>query len=185
MKANNLRKGMVILFNNAPHLIMEYHHLTPGNLRAYIQVKLRNLLSGSQTENRYNAAEEVDEADVHTSKSTFLYEDGDEFHFMNTDTYEQFSMTRELLGENALFLKDQMEITVMTFNGDPISIQLPQTVILTIAETEPEMRGATATNSPKPAKTDTGLSVTVPPFIKVGERIVVRTDDRAYVKRAD
>lgn len=185
MKASSLRRGSVILFNNAPHLIMEFRHHTPGNLRAMVQVKLRNLLTGSQTETRFSATEDVTEADVHTGKATFLYQDGDEYHFMNAESYEQFAIGKDVIGDGAFYLQEQMEVNVVTFNGAPITVEFPPTVILTISETEPEMKGATASNSPKPAKTETGLSLTVPPFIKVGERIVVRTEDGAYVKRAD
>jgi elongation factor P len=142
-------------------------------------------LSGSQTETRFSATEDVEEADVHTSKATFLYQDIEGFHFMNADNYEQYFITKEVLGEGVYYLQEQMEVTVMTFNGTPITVQYPPTVILTIADTEPELKGATASNSPKPAKTDTGLSLTVPPFVKIGERVVVRTDDGAYMKRAD
>jgi len=185
MKANNLRKGNVIIFNSNPHRIMEFHHHTPGNLRAMVQVKLRNLITGSQVENRFSATEEVAEADVNTADATFLYKDGDGYHFMFIESYEQFSMTPAVLGSAVFYLQDQMRVTITSFNDSPIGIELPQSVILTILDTEPELKGATASNSPKPAKTDTGLALTVPAFVKIGDRIVVGTDEGTYLKRAD
>jgi elongation factor P len=185
MKANSLRRGNVIMFNGAPHRVMDFHHHTPGNLRAMVQTKLRNLLNGNQTETRFVSTEEIEEADVLASRATFLYSDQEGFHFMNSETYEQFTLDAETLGDGRYYLQDQMDVDVTFYNGNPIGVAVPQSVVLTIAETEPELRGATASNSPKPAKTDTGLSLTVPPFIKVGDRIVVNTEEGTYLKRAE
>jgi len=185
MKANDIRKGNVILYNGAPHKVMEFHHHTPGNLRAMIQTKLRNLLTGNQTETRFSSTEEVTEADVYTYKATYLYSDNTGFHFMNNESYEQLALDKDTLGDAVYYLQEQMEVEITSFEGNPIGVGLPTSVVLTIAETEPEMRGATASNSPKPATTDTGLSLNVPPFIKVGEKIVVNTQDGSYVSRSD
>jgi elongation factor P len=185
MKASSIRKGKVIMYNGVPHRVMDFHHHTPGNLRAMVQTKLRNLLSGSQTETRFSSTEEIPEADVNSFRSTFLYKDMEGYHFMNTDSYEQFTISEEVLGDARYYLQDQMDIEVTTYNDDPIGVSLPPTVILTIVETEPELRGATASNSPKPAKTETGLSLTVPPFIKEGDKIIVGTEEGNYMKRAE
>jgi elongation factor P len=185
IKATTIRKGKVILHNNAPQRVLEFQHLTPGNLHAYVAVKLRNLLSGNQTETRFNADEKIEEADVHVTKATFLYQDSEGYHFMTSETYEQYAVSAEIMGDAVYYLQDEMEVGLTTFNGDPIGIELPQTVILTIADTEPELRGATASNSPKPAKTTSGLSLSVPPFVKIGDRIVVNTEEGTYVKRAE
>jgi len=185
MKANDIRKGNVILYNGAPHKVMEFHHHTPGNLRAMIQTKLRNLLTGNQTETRFSSTEEVAEADVYTYKATYLYSDNTGFHFMNNESYEQAALTDEVLGDAVHYLQEQMEVEITSFEGNPIGVGLPTSVVLTVVETEPEMRGATASNSPKPAKTETGLSLNVPPFIKVGEKIVVNTQDGSYISRSD
>jgi elongation factor P len=184
MKANAIRKGVVIMYNGAPHRVMDFHHHTPGNLRAMVQTKLRNLLSGTQTENRFSSTEEVQEADVSTSKATYLYKDGDDYHFMTTEDYDQFTITSEILGDALYYLQDQMAVDVTFYEGNPIGVQLPGSVILTIVETEPELRAATASNSPKPAKTDTGLSLSVPSFIKEGDKIVVGTTEGNYIERA-
>lgn len=173
------------MFNGAPHRVMDFHHHTPGNLRAMVQLKLRNLLSGTQTETKVASTEDLEEADVITSRATFLYSDSDGYHFMNSESYEQFTLSVEAIGEGVYYLQDQMDVDLTLFNGDPIGLNLPQTVVLTIADTEPEMKGATASNSPKPAKTDTGLALTVPPFVKIGDRIVVNTENGTYLKRAE
>ena len=185
MKASDIRRGAVILYNNVPHRVMDFNHHTPGNLRAMVQTKLRNLLSGTQTEVRFSSTEQLPEADVNTGKATYLYEDQSGYHFMNAESYEEVSMSKDQLGDALYYLQDQMEVEITTFNGEPIGINLPQSVILEIADTEPEMRGATASNSPKPAKTTTGLQLSVPAFIKIGERIIVNTEEGKYLSRAD
>ena len=185
MRANNLRKGNFIIYNGAPYRIMEFTHVTPGKGQAVVQTKLRSLLTGTQTENRFGATEDVELADVFTSKATFLYKDGDQFHFMDSSTYEQCALGLDLIDEAQYYLQDNMEVNITRFNDQPIGIELPQTVVLTVVETEPELRGATATNSPKPATTDTGLTLNVPPFVKIGDRIVVNTEEGKYLSRSD
>jgi elongation factor P len=185
MKASSIRRGTVIMYNGNPHRVMEFHHHTPGNLRAMVQTKLRNLISGTQTEVRFSSTEELEEADVHTGSATYLYSDSAGYHFMNSESYEEVSLSAEMLGDSIQYLQDQMEVEITTFNGESIGVNLPETVVLTITETEPELRGATASNSPKPAKTNTGLTLTVPAFIKIGEKVIVRTEDGKYVSRAD
>ncbi len=185
MRASSVRRGNIILFQNAPHKVMEVNHHTPGNLRALVQVKLRNLLTGNQTENRFSATEDLTEPDVYSTKATFLYSEGDIHHFMNSETYEQLSVDGETIGDSVYYLQDQTEVGVTFYNGSPISIEPPQTVTLTIEDTEPEIKGATANNSPKPATTTTGLSLSVPPFVNIGDQIQVNTSDGSYLKRAD
>jgi elongation factor P len=185
MKANEIRKGLVIMHNGQPHRVMEFRHHTPGNLRAMVQTKLRNLLSGNQTEVRYSSTENLEEADVHVFPATYLYGDGTGYHFMNSDSYEEIAVSAEALGDAIYYLQDEMKVDITTYEGQPIGVNLPSSVTLTIAETEPELKGSTASNSPKPAKTNTGLSLTVPPFVKVGDRVVVNTAEGKYLSRAD
>lgn len=185
MKASSIRRGSVIMYNGAPHRVMEFHHHTPGNLRAMVQTKLRNLLSGNQTESRFSSTEELEEADVHTAAATFLYSDQSGYHFMYTESFEEVVITKETLADGVYYLQDNMQVDVTTYNGEPIGVVLPQSVVLTIADTSPEIRGATASNSPKPATTDTGLTLNVPPFIKTGEKILVSTEDGRYLSRAE
>ena len=185
MKATNIRKGSVLLHNKQPHKVMDFQHVTPGKGNAVVQAKLRNLITGNQTETRFSSSENVDEADVYTFKATFLYKDGDGYHFMNSDSYEQIAITEELLGDDKYFIQEQMSVNVTVFEDSPIGIELPSTVVLTVVETEPELKGATASNSPKPATTDTGLTLNVPAFVKQGEKIIVNTVDGSYNSRTD
>lgn len=185
MKANEIRRGVVLMYNKVPHRVIEFHHHTPGNLRAMVQTKLRNLLTGNQTEVRFSSTEEIERADVDSFAATYLYADDVGYHFMNSGNYEEVTVSEELMGDSKFYLQDQMTVQVTTYQGGPIGIELPESVVLTVAETEPELRGATASNSPKPAKTDTGLALSVPPFVKIGDRIVVNTTQGSYVSRAD
>lgn len=185
MKAKDIRKGTVIMHNKAPYRVMDFHHHTPGNLRAMVQTKLRSILNGTQTEVRFSSTEDLEEADLFTFAASFLYSDGDGYHFMNLETYDQLSISKEVVGDGIYYLQEEMKVEISTFNEAPIAVKLPKSTILTIAETEPEFKGATASNSPKPAKTDTGLAITVPPFVKIGDRVVVDTEEGRYMGRAE
>ena len=185
MKANDIRKGMVLLYNNQPYRVMSFMHNTPGKGGALVQTKMRNLLNGTQTEVRFNSTADVERADVSTFGATYLYNDVDGYHFMNTDTYEDTILSEDVMGDSKYYLHDEMAVTITVFGEQPIGVELPSSVILTVTETEPELKGATQTNSYKPAKTDTGLALGVPPFIKEGEKIVVNTDDGTYIGRAN
>src|SRR5688572_18080875 len=122
MRANNLRKGNIIIFRSEPHKIIEFTHVTPGKGQAVVQTKLRNLKTGTQTENRFGATEDVEFADVFTSKASFLYKDGAEYHFMDSTSYEQFVLTEDFVDDARYYLQDNMEVDVTRFNDDPISI---------------------------------------------------------------
>jgi len=184
MKAKDVRKGTVIVFKNALYSVMDFHHHTPGNLRAMVQMKLRNLNNGTQTEHRFSSTEEIETADVFQQKGTYLYSDANGFHFMNGETYEEVTITHEMIGDGQYYVKEGMEVQLSMHDENPIGIQLPMTVTLTIVDTEPGIKGATATNSPKPAKTETGLQLTVPQFINIGDQIVIKTDTGEYLSRA-
>ncbi len=185
MKAKDVRKGTVIIYRDAPYRVLDFHHHTPGNLRAMVQTKLRNVLTGLQTEVRFSSTEDLPTADVYSFQASYLYRDTLGFHFMNSETYEQICLSEALVGDGVYFLHDGMLVEVSTYNEQPIGIQLPKTVTLSIADTAPEMKGATASNSPKPATTDTGLVISVPPFVKVGDRVLVDTETSSYLSRAD
>lgn len=185
MKAKDIRKGKVIMYKDAPHSVMDFQHRTPGNLRAFVQAKLRNLMTGVQTETRFSSTEELIEADVYQFNATYLYSDAEGHHFMNAESFETVGLSDELIGDSKFYLQEGMVVSINTFNEAPISVTLPKTVILEIAETQPELRGATASNSPKPATTSTGLVITVPPFLKVGEKVIVDTEQGIYLSRAD
>ena len=185
MKATTVRKGMVILFKKEPCRIMDYSHVTPGNYQAVVHLKLRNLLTGNKTEARFNSSEDVEIADVYSTRATYLYKEADKYVFMDSNSYEQIYLNDETLGDDINYLMENMEVGVTLFNGNPIGIELPSSVVLTVVETTPDVRGATATNVPKPAKMETGLQVSVPSFIKEGEKLIINTTDGAYVGRAD
>ena len=184
MKANEIRRGTVIIYNKAPHRVMTFRHHTPGNLRAMVQTKLRNLLTGTQTEVRFGSTEEVERADVTTFPATYLYGDTSGYNFMRTDNYEEVVIPGDVLGDGVYYLQEQMEVMVTFFAGQAIGIELPSTVVLTVVETEPELKGATQGSSSKPAKMETGLTVSVPPFVKQGDKITVNTENGEYLGRA-
>ncbi len=182
--ATQLRPGMVIKHNNDLHAVFSVEHRTPGNLRAFIQAKLRNLRTGAMFEHRFRSADAIDKVTVDEVEMEYLYNDGDSFYFMNTENYEQTHLGKDVLGDAVDYLIPNLQIKVEFFDGKPVGVELPQTVELTVVETEPGLKSATATNVMKPAKTETGLVVQVPPFINEGEKIRVDTSEGAYLSRA-
>jgi elongation factor P len=184
IQATQIRKGMVIMHNGAPHKIVDFHHHTPGNLRAMVQTKMRNLKSGSTTEHRFRSTDDVDRVILDDHEMTYLYNDGATYYFMNTETYEQIELRAEDLGEMAGYLLPETVIQVQFFEGSPIGIDIPAVVELTVVETEPEIKGATVSNVGKQAKLDTGITIQVPAFIKEGEKIRVDTTEGRYIERA-
>ncbi|MBM3810125.1 MAG: elongation factor P [Acidimicrobiia bacterium] len=182
--ATQLRPGMVIKFNNELYSIFKTEHRTPGNLRGFVQAKMRRLANGAMTEHRFSSEDRVERAIMDDHEMEFLYDDGESFHFMNTETFEQIHLSRELLGEAVHYLTPQFKVNVVFYEGKPLSVELPPTVDLTVVETEPSLKGATVSNVTKPAKLETGLVVQVPPFISEGERIRVNTADASYQERA-
>ena len=182
--ATQLRPGMVIKHNNDLHAVFSVEHRTPGNLRAFIQAKLRNLRTGAMYEHRFRSADAIEKVTVDEVEMEYLYNDGDNYHFMNTENYEQTHLTKDVLGDSVDYLIPNLQIKVEFFDGKPVGIELPQTVELTVVETEPGLKSATATNVTKPAKLETGLVVQVPPFINEGEKIRVDTSEGAYLSRA-
>jgi elongation factor P len=182
--ATQLRPGMVIKHNNDLHSVFSVEHRTPGNLRAFIQAKLRNLRTGAMFEHRFRSADPIDKITVDEVNMEYLYNDGDDYYFMNTENFEQTHLTRDVLGESVEYLTPNLQIKVEFFDGKAVGIELPQTVILTVIETEPGLKSATASSVTKPAKTETGLVVQVPPFINEGEKIKVDTAEGMYLSRA-
>src|SRR4051812_15550285 len=184
ISATQMRPGMVIKHNNELHSVFKVEHRTPGNLRAFIQAKLRNLRTGAMFEHRFRSGDSIEKVTVDQTNMEFLYHDGDIYHFMNTETYEQLPLSTETLGDAVDYLTANMQIVVEFFDGKPVGVELPQTVDLTVIETEPGIKSATASSVTKPAKTETGLIVQVPPFINEGDKIRVDTAEGAYLSRA-
>ena len=184
LSATQLRPGMVIKFNNELYSVFSMTHRTPGNLRGFVQAKMRSLRTGSMTEHRFSSEDKVEKAQLDQHDMEYLYDDGEYFYFMNVENYEQMHLTKELLGDATNYLIPQLKVTVEFYEGKPISVELPPTVEMTVVETEPGLKGATVSNVTKPAKTETGLVVQVPPFISEGERIRVNTSEGTYQERA-
>ena len=182
--ATQMRPGMVIKFKDDLHLVFSVEHRTPGNLRAFIQAKLRNLRTGAMFEHRFRSPDPIEKINVDEVEMEFLYADGDSYYFMDTTTFEQTHLTREILGDAVNYLISNLQIKVEFFDGKAVGIELPQTVELLVIETEPGLKSATASSVTKPAKTETGLVVHVPPFINEGEKIRVDTAEGAYLSRA-
>ncbi|HMV98968.1 MAG TPA: elongation factor P [Acidobacteriota bacterium] len=183
MRANQIRRGTIIIFNGEPHRVVEFRHHTPGNLRAMVQTKLKSVKTGSAFEHRFSATEDVERATLEQHDMNYLYSDGTTHHFMNNETYEQIGLDEEMLGDAIYYMTPDLTIQVEFFDGSPIGISLPPSVELRVAETDPELKGATVSGSSKPAKLETGLTVNVPGFIKEGELIRVDTTEGTYIER--
>lgn len=183
MNANDLRPGMVIRHNGELYSIHKAEHRTPGNLRAFVQARLRNLRTGAMNDHRFRSEDDVERAILDETEMQFLYSDGDSFHFMNTANYEQTQLHKEVVGDRAPYMVPDVMLKVEFFEGRPVDVQLPATVDLKVIETEPGIKGGSATNLMKPAKLETGLVVQVPPFISEGETIRVDTAEGTYLER--
>jgi elongation factor P len=179
-----MRAGMCIIFEKEICRIMNVHHVTPGNWRGFVQAKMRQLRSGNSFEHRFGSTEKVERAILDTQQMEYLYSDPSGHHFMNQETYEQVSLDDETLGDTMLYLLPNTVIAVDFYDERPVGIELPNTVALEVVETEPGMKGATASASYKPAKMETGLVVQVPPFIEPGTRILIDTRENKYLSRA-
>jgi elongation factor P len=175
---------MVIKFNNELYSIFKTEHRTPGNLRGFVQAKMRKLSNGAMTEHRFSSEDKVERAALEEHEMEYLYDDGEYYYFMNTENFEQMHLTREILGDGVEYLVPQLKVNIEFYEGKPISVELPPTVDLTVVETEPGLKGASVSNVTKAAKCETGLMVQVPPFINEGEKIRVSTSEGTYQERA-
>jgi elongation factor P len=184
MQATQIRPGMVIKYNNDLYSIFSMTHRTPGNLRAFVQVRMRNLRTGAMLDNRFSSTESVERAILEEQEMEYLYQDGDLYVFMNTESFEQVSLGSDVLGDAVNYLIPNLKVHVEFYEGKPMSVELPAAVEMTVLETEPGLKGATVSNVTKPAKMETGLVVQVPPFINEGERIRVSTSEGSYLERA-
>ena len=179
-----VRMGMVIEWQDKLWLVVKHEIRTPGNLRSFNQVELKDLKSGTKNNPRFSSAEKIDRVSLDSKSCNFLYADGDTLVFMDNENYEQFNMPAEMLGERRAFLQDGMTVDMETYEGSPLSVKLPSKVTLKIVEADPVVKGQTAASSYKPAILENGVRVMVPPFIPAGEMIVVDTDSLEYVERA-
>jgi elongation factor P len=182
--ATQMRPGMIIKHKDQLHLVFKVEHRTPGNLRAFIQAKLRNIRTGAMFEERFRSADAIEKVVVDEVTMEYLYNDGDDYYFMNPVDYEQTVLKGSTLGDAIEYLTPNLRIEVSYHDGTAVGIELPTNVELTVVETEPGLKSATASSVTKPAKTETGLVVQVPSFINEGEKIRVDTSEGAYMSRA-
>jgi elongation factor P len=182
--ATQIRRGMVIVWEGDPARIIEFRHHTPGNLRAMVQAKLKNLRTGNSFEHRFRADDSIEKANMETHELEFMYKGGDTYHFMNTENYDQLEMDDEALGDTAQWMQPGLKIIAEYYNGRAIGIQLPERLTLEIVETAPVMKTATKTASTKPAKLENGATINVPEFIGTGERVRVNPNSGEYLERA-
>jgi elongation factor P len=182
--ATELRPGNIVIHNSQLHRVMSVTHITPGNWRGMVQCKLRNLKTGNQIEHRFRSEDKVEKASMDTHEMQYLYSDPIGHHFMNLETYDQTTMSDEALGDSLGYLLPETVISVDFYDNQPVAVELPNTVILEVVETEPAMRGATAAGGGKPAKLETGIMVSVPQFVDSGTKIVVDTRTGEYISRA-
>jgi elongation factor P len=183
IQATQLRRGNTILHNGELFQVVDYQHITPGNWRGMVQTKLRNLRTGSIVDHRFRSEDRVERAILDEREMEYLYADGSDYHFMDTETYEQTHLSEDVLGDAVKYLVANAKIHVEFYEGQPVGIELPATVDLRVTQTDPGMPSATATNVLKPATVETGLVVPVPHFIQEGELIRVDTTEGKYVER--
>lgn len=185
MKANDIRNGQILRIDGDLYRVLSFQHRTPGNLRAFVQAKLRNLRTGAQNESRFSSTEELERVSLDTRQMQYLYRDAAGYHFMDTDSYDQVALTEDALGDTMQFVIAESTVVMEWFEGAPVGIELPAAVDLKITETAPGIKGATASAQKKPATLETGLIVQVPSFIEEGEVIRISTQDGSYLGRAN
>ncbi len=181
--ANTIRAGYVIEHEGKQFSVLKIQLITPGKGGAFIQVEMRDLKTGLKTNSRWRTADTVEKLSTEQKTANYLYADGDMLAFMEQESFEQFSLTKDVVGEQADFLQDNMEVTIDYVEGQPVAVHLPQTVVLEIVEADPVVRGQTAASSYKPAKLSNGRRVMVPPHVESGIKVVVNTENGEYVER--
>ncbi|HYB89500.1 MAG TPA: elongation factor P [Candidatus Binataceae bacterium] len=184
IQATQLRAGMVLEYNKDLWRVMTVTHITPGNWRGMVQTKLRNIKTGSQTENRFRSEDRVERVILSQQTMQFLYQDGDDYHFMNTETYDQITIPKELIEDVAGYLKPNLEVEVEFNETTPLNVKLPKTVDLKVVRTEPGLRSAAVTNTLKPATLETGVVVQVPHFVAEGDTVTLNTETGEYLARS-
>ncbi|HEV8317978.1 MAG TPA: elongation factor P [Vicinamibacterales bacterium] len=184
IQATRLKKGMLVKMDQDLFRVLELQHVTPGNLRGFVRVKLRNIRSRTLSDQKFRSEDSVERATLDEREMQYLYQDGDDYYFMDTTSFDQIHISSEALGESVGFLKPEMTIQVEFYGSEPVGIELPQTVDLKVTDTVPGIKGATASAQVKPATLETGLVVQVPPFVNTGDMIRVNTETGEYLSRA-
>ncbi|MBI1374067.1 MAG: elongation factor P [Phycisphaera sp.] len=183
MKSTDLRPGMALKMDGNLYVITQFTHVTPGNLRAFVQIKIKNVVNGSYLEKRLRSNEEVERVDLDKREMQYLYKDSSGFVFMDNESYDQVTLDEDMVGDLMPFVKENTNVTGLFHDGRVITVDLPSTAELEVTETTPQPAGATATNQLKEAIVETGLMVRVPPFIKVGDTVRINTADGSYLAR--
>ena len=184
LNGNAVKPGNVIEHNGRLWTAVKVEHVKPGKGGAFAQIELRDIRDGTKLNERFRSSETIERVILEESECTFLYDDGDNLVFMHSETFEQISINSDMVGDSAAFLQDSMVVTVSSHEGDPISVQLPDKVVMEIVEADAVVKGQTASSSYKPAVLENGVRVLVPPHIEAGTRIVVRPENSTYVERA-
>ena len=181
---NDIKNGMTVVIDGNIYLILEFLHVKPGKGPAFVRIKLRNLRTGSTIEQTFNTNIKFEKAIIEKKPMQYLYSNGDMYNFMNMETYEQIDLSKDSLGYNAKFLKEGLEVEVTFYKGEVLGINLPEKIEYEVTETEPAVKGNTATNATKEATLENGMTVKVPLFISAGEHVIVSTKDGKYDSRA-
>jgi elongation factor P len=184
IQATRVKKGMLVKMGEDLFRILDFQHVTPGNLRGFVRVKLRNIRSGTLLDQKLRSEDMIERATLDEREMQYLYKDGDDYYFMDMASYDQIHISSEALGDSTSYLKPEMTIQVEFYGTEPVGIELPQTVDLKVLDTVPGIKGATASNQVKPATLETGLIVQVPPFINAGDVVRVSTESGEYLSRA-
>ena len=184
ISTNQFKTGSHIEVDGAVYRILDFQHVTPGNLRGFVRVKLRNIRNGTLSDQKLRSEDMIERATLDEREMQYLYKDGDDYYFMDTTSYDQIHISSEALGDSVSYLKAEMTILVEFYGSEPVGIELPQTVDLKVLDTVPGIKGATASNQVKPATLETGLVVQVPPFINPGDVVRVSTESGEYLSRA-
>lgn len=184
ISGGELRPGVKVELDGVPYIVTDFQWVKPGKGGAFMRTKLRNMRTGSIIDRTFRTEEKLESAVLEERKAQFLYRSDTEFHFMDTDTYEQFFLNEEQLGDARLYLKEEMVVTIISHGGSPLTVEVPTFVELAVAKTDPGVRGDTASGGSKPATLETGAVIQVPLFINVGDRLRVDTRTGAYIERA-
>jgi elongation factor P len=184
ISVNEFKTGLTIEVDGDIWRVMDFQHVKPGKGAAFVRSKLRNLRSGNVNEKTFRAGEKVAKAQIDNRRMQYLYANGDDHVFMDNESYEQIELSAKQIEEELMYLKENMEVHIMKYGEEVLGVELPVTVTLEVAETEPGIKGDTASGGSKPAKMETGLVVQVPFFVNTGDKLIINTDEGEYVSRA-
>lgn len=184
ISVNDFKTGLTIEVDGDIYRVIDFQHVKPGKGAAFVRSKLRNLRSGNVNEKTFRAGEKVEKAQIDNRRMQYLYANGDDHVFMDNDSYEQIELNASQIEYELKFLRENMEVHIMQYQGETLGVELPTTVVLEVTETEPGIKGDTASGGTKPATLETGLTVQVPFFINVGDKLIINTSEAAYVSRA-